>query len=124
MPEMKLHCLKTKNSTRYDNCQKLFARHTNFLPFLQQYFYNKLTVRFLMYRKTFWVCWGPLMMSGKQAASWDVIRSCGSLLWKAAPSTPTIKTQVVYRHSKEHCPSQPGDDTGPISRDAFMDIFN
>lgn len=28
-----------------------------------------LTVRFLMKRKTFCVCWGPLMMSGKQAAS-------------------------------------------------------
>lgn len=51
-----------------------------------------------MYRNTFWVCCGPLIISGKQAASWDVIRSCGSLLWKAAPSTPTIKKQVVYKH--------------------------
>lgn len=50
---------------------------------------RKLTVRFLMNRKTFWVCCGPLMISGKQAASWEVIRSWGSLLWKAAPSTPS-----------------------------------
>lgn len=47
-----------------------------------------LTVRLRMYRKTFCVCWGPLMMSGKQAASCDVMRSWGRRLWKAAPSTP------------------------------------
>lgn len=68
------------------------------LHLCDQYCYNSLTVRFLMYRNTFWVCCGPLIISGKQAASWDVIRSCGSLLWKAAPSTPTIKKEVVYKH--------------------------
>lgn len=28
------------------------------------------------------------MMSGKQAASWEVMRSWGRRLWKAAPSKP------------------------------------
>lgn len=84
----------------YPLLDRATAWHMNILPFVHQYFNNKLTVRFLMYKNTFWVCWGPLIISGKQAASWDVIRSCGSLLWKAAPSTPTIKRQVVYRQAK------------------------
>lgn len=63
----------------------------------------KLTVRFLMNRKTFWVCCGPLMISGKQAASWEVIRSWGSLLWKAAPSTPNKeKHRTSGKSESEH----------------------
>lgn len=71
-----------------------------------------------MYRNTFCVCCGPLMMSGKQAASWDVMRSCGSLLWNAAPSTPATKGQVASRNcqnkakmslrSKHNGPFSPG----------------
>lgn len=55
-----------------------------------------------MYKNTFCVCWGPLMMSGKQAASWDVMRSWGSRLWKAAPSTPRRETHtnVHLRNTK------------------------
>lgn len=105
MPEMNHHHCKRKHLLiiRHGNCQKLFARYTaTQMPytFIINTFYNTLTVRFLMYRNTFCVCCGPLIISGKQAASWDVIRSCGSLLWKAAPSTPTIKRQVVYKHCK------------------------
>lgn len=119
---------KIPSTARHGNCQKVLARYTNFLLIFHQYFYNKLTVRFLMYKNTFWVCCGPLIISGKQAASWDVIRSCGSLLWKAAPSTPTIKREVVYRHCKGTLPflaSAFSHETiwWPISCDVFIQPF-
>lgn len=46
------------------------------------------TTLFLMYKNCFWMEGGPCDTSGKQVASCDVNLSNGSLLWKAAPSSP------------------------------------
>ena len=61
-----------------------------------------------MYKNCFWTGGGPCETSGKQDASCEVILSNGSLLWKAAPSSPVgvyLYKILIYNISHQNISS-------------------